>query len=455
MNYSIADDQNITLAFQYSRQFDVPRYDKYENDDYFEWLYKNQKRDLVYLKYEHFLNNAFFKSLNTTISFHNQQEEREFQKDQFSIVTNEMDKVGTLGFTFTTKSQLYANQIISGLEIYSDKVNSFRNFYNPILCSFEKDSRGKIPNNSYYTSLGVFIKNQYEVFSDFNLTAGLRYSIMRTKFKYMDVSESNNYNNDFKALTSSVGFLYFLNDAISIKSNFGQGFRAPNLSDLSKFGESKGNIYEIPNLRLKPENLNSIDLGVNLDFSKFQSSLTFFYSHISNIIESQDDKYNDQSEIELNGTSYKIKSKQNVGNAYIRGTEVEINIALNEQISFFGNLTSTFGQKLYKNEPVGGIPPLFGNFGFNYTMKDYYFQLYSRFADNQNRLSADDKDDPRIPEGGTPSWLIVNFRSQVNILDYLKLQFSVENIFDLNYREHGSGINGPGRNFIVGINISK
>jgi hemoglobin/transferrin/lactoferrin receptor protein len=455
LNYAIDDNQNITVAYQYSRQFNVPRYDKYENDGYFKWLYKNQKRDLVYLKYEHFLNYSFFKSLNTTLSFHNQQEERELQKDRFSIVTNEMDKVGTIGFTFTTKSQLYANQIISGLEIYSDKVNSYRNFYNPIFSIAEKDARGKIPNNSTYTSMGIFLKNQYEVYSDFNVTAGIRYSFINTKFKYMDVSKSNYYDNDFKALTSSVGFLYNFTDAICIKSNFGQGFRAPNLSDLSKFGESKGNIYEIPNLRLKPENLNSIDLGMDLNFSKFQSSITFFYSHISNIIESQDDKYNGQSEIELNGVLYKIKSKQNVGDAFIRGTEVEINISINENLSLYGNLTSTFGHKLYKNEPIGGIPPLFGKLGFTYTMKDYDFQLYSRFADKQNRLSSDDKDDPRIPKGGTPSWLIANFRSQVNILDYLKFQFSVENIFDLNYRAHGSGINGPGRNFIVGLNINK
>ncbi len=26
----------------------------------------------------------------------------------------------------------------------------------------------------------------------------------------------------------------------------------------------------------------------------------------------------------------------------------------------------------------------------------------------------------------------------------------LENILDLNYREHGSGINGPGRNLVIG-----
>ncbi len=70
---------------------------------------------------------------------------------------------------------------------------------------------------------------------------------------------------------------------------------------------------------------------------------------------------------------------------------------------------------------------------------------------SNGRLSADDLDDPRIPEHGTPGWYTVNARMQWDVSRLLQLQVAMENILDQLYREHGSGVNGPGRNFIVGI----
>lgn len=34
-----------------------------------------------------------------------------------------------------------------------------------------------------------------------------------------------------------------------------------------------------------------------------------------------------------------------------------------------------------------------------------------------------------------------------------RLRVSLENLLDTNYREHGSGINGPGRNFEVSVEM--
>jgi len=114
----------------------------------------------------------------------------------------------------------------------------------------------------------------------------------------------------------------------------------------------------------------------------------------------------------------------------------------------------TYGYNSTANEPVGKIPPAFGRIGFRWNRENTYFDLYMRFAFRQDRLSADDLDDPRIPKGGTPAWQTVNFRTGFSILSFGRCQVAVENIFDVNYREHGSGINGPGRNFIVSLEVS-
>jgi hemoglobin/transferrin/lactoferrin receptor protein len=78
-----------------------------------------------------------------------------------------------------------------------------------------------------------------------------------------------------------------------------------------------------------------------------------------------------------------------------------------------------------------------------------------RFASKQDRLSADDKDDPRIPDGGTPGWQTYNLRAGLKLVNFGDLQFAVENIFDYNYRKHGSGVNGPGRNFILSLELKR
>jgi len=70
-------------------------------------------------------------------------------------------------------------------------------------------------------------------------------------------------------------------------------------------------------------------------------------------------------------------------------------------------------------------------------------------------LSADDRLDPRIPAAGTLSWMTINFKLNHKIRNWLRVQAALENILDYAYREHGSGINSPGRNFFLSLIIKK
>lgn len=451
LKYKIDQTQSIYLAFQHSRQFNVPRYDKYETGDYAIWKYEPQQRDLVYLKYVKNFNDSFFKQLQTSISYQNQQEGRKIQKYDQSILTKENDNVGTVGITLTLNQEYSNHNIITGFDIYSDHVNSERSFLDKSTGMASTDIRGKLPDNADYKSFGIFLNDEISIGNDLRLFAGTRYSYISTDFDLISENLTDNYDKSFQSFTGNAGVVYNISEYMKLKTNLGQAFRAPNLSDFSKFGESKGDIYEIPNINLEPEKLNSIDFGIYADYPGFSLNTCLFYSHINGIIESADDIYNGQSTIELNGILYQIKSKQNVGKAFIRGLETQLDLKLCNNISFSGNFTTTYGQKISAGEPVGGIPPLYGKIGLTWEVLKYYCQFYMRFAMAQNRLTEDDKDDPRIPEEGTPAWKTLNIRSGYNLTDKLYIQAAIENILDYNYREHGSGINGPGINFIFSI----
>ncbi|MBL4655183.1 MAG: TonB-dependent receptor, partial [Bacteroidia bacterium] len=64
-----------------------------------------------------------------------------------------------------------------------------------------------------------------------------------------------------------------------------------------------------------------------------------------------------------------------------------------------------------------------------------------------NQMSNVELNDNRIPATGNPNWMIYNLSTAWIISDKSRLNFIVENLFDVNYRVFSSGINAPGRNF--------
>ena len=56
-----------------------------------------------------------------------------------------------------------------------------------------------------------------------------------------------------------------------------------------------------------------------------------------------------------------------------------------------------------------------------------------------------------FPPGGTPGYAMLTLRSGWKVSDSLQLSLSLENVFDKNYRIHGSGLNEPGRNLVLSL----
>jgi outer membrane receptor protein involved in Fe transport len=74
-----------------------------------------------------------------------------------------------------------------------------------------------------------------------------------------------------------------------------------------------------------------------------------------------------------------------------------------------------------------------------------------RWALVQDRLAPTDRGDARIPEGGTPGFLVFDLRAGARFGDRLLLAVVLENLGDAAYRYHGSSVNGPGRGLIVNL----
>ena len=97
--------------------------------------------------------------------------------------------------------------------------------------------------------------------------------------------------------------------------------------------------------------------------------------------------------------------------------------------------------------PADRIPPLNGQLGLEYFFNDSWrIEPYLVFAGRQDRLSPRDVGDPRINPQGTAGWGTLNILIDWQASDSLQLGLRLENLADKAYREHGSGIDAPGRN---------
>jgi outer membrane receptor protein involved in Fe transport len=311
----------------------------------------------------------------------------------------------------------------------------------------------------YRTKSLFYVQDEVSLSKKWFLTPGLRLSYHKTHFTLpRDSVQSGLFNEvdlSFRSITSSVGILYRFHPGLRFSILFSQGFRAPNLSDLSKLGESKGTVYEIPNPDLKPEQTHNLDLGLKYISAEARAELVLYYTRLSDLLSSADAALNGMSTITIAEQVFKLKSKQNIGSGYISGLEASFDRTLPGNMAMRGQVTYTYGQNRTLNEPIGGIPPLFGLFGVRLASKKTIINAYLRFASSQQRLSADDLDDLRIPQGGTPGWYTVNVRTHIPVTPWLTFFAGLENILDYNYREHGSGINGPGRNLILTLELSR
>jgi hemoglobin/transferrin/lactoferrin receptor protein len=70
-------------------------------------------------------------------------------------------------------------------------------------------------------------------------------------------------------------------------------------------------------------------------------------------------------------------------------------------------------------------------------IKDYYLNG----EDNEQYATAE----------GMPAWFTVNLNASYKFQKNITFQFAIENVFDTQYRTFASGINAPGRNFVVAL----
>ncbi len=180
--YKLSDESNLIAAYQFSNQTDVPRYDKYENDNYYLWQYQPQQRHLAYLKYRQKFYSDYINKLITTISYNKQIEGRHTQHRVDSDLQKEKDEAQTLGLTFEANSIFRNHNFIYGAEIYADDIKSEQYNYDAVSGVGTKNPISRYPDGAEYDSYGFYIQDEYSLLKNLTTIFGGRYSYFNKQF---------------------------------------------------------------------------------------------------------------------------------------------------------------------------------------------------------------------------------------------------------------------------------
>ncbi|MCU0375609.1 MAG: TonB-dependent receptor [Chitinophagaceae bacterium] len=434
---AVGKQATITLSAQQVNQYDVPLYHRVRLENFEYYNFHPQRMLISYARLAVLAKGGPLKQWSITPVYKRSTEARQYHRNGNANYFYEQDAINSIGTVVETNWQFAKNWTSNtGAEWYYDKVASERNLTNTAGTTRQ---RGLYPDGSAQLNLSVYSLHHFD-FEKLTIEAGLRYNLIENRIPSKNLSvpgavfESANVQTS--ALVGNASVMYRLSQRQVVFANISTGFRAPGIDDMGTLGLVDFR-YEVPNYNLKPEqNINS-EISYRFRGKKFRIEGSLFYMHLRNLI-SRVRKGTDSLE------GYPVFIKTNDQEAFIRGYELNGSFEVMNHLTITAMVSGQHGQNLTRNEPVRRIPPTHGLVNITYQMQRWYLMGEVQWAAKQSRLAQGDKDDNRIPKGGTPGWQVVNLHAGYTT-PRLQCRLTAANLLNQDFRTHGSGINGMGR----------
>ncbi len=432
LSYRLSANQELVFSQQYLRQYDVPKTNEVVLGSKAKFNYEPQLRSLNYLEYNAIgLSNPLFDSVKFNLSYNRHKEGEEIvERAAPNMETREITNVKTQGFTGQLTKHIGAShRLIYGIDYYDDRFDTSKTQLDLAAGTATMLAPGT-PDGATYKSFGVYVEGEISLSSKADVIPGVRFA----QFKADGAIEGRHLKLSDRKTTGSLMGLYRLTENLNVVGGIAQGYRAPNMEDF--FGRVDF-VSEIPNTSLKPETSLSREIGLKYYWERTSADIHYFVSTYKDLI--------------ARATfAPGIRQRQNLRKAKIDGVEASIRHALGGGWNLRGAIAYTRGEDEETGDPLQRIPPLHGSVHLRYTPSSKaWFELYGLFARKQDRLSPEDRNDPRIPKGGTPGYGTANFSVGYRPAADQELIATLENIADKKYKTHGSGVFAPGVNLIA------
>jgi hemoglobin/transferrin/lactoferrin receptor protein len=323
------------------------------------------------------------------------------------------------------------------------------------------DSNADFPDGSRFGNAGAFLLNRFAAGERWAFELGGRVnrnwsdSLLRT-----GIFNGHEFYDKNDSVSGGAGATFQAHETVQLTAGAWSGFRPPNLSETVALRTGAANGADVPVAGLRPERTYGFEAGVRHRAKRVRQTLSLYHVLIRDGIERVAGTYLGRNFIDTNGNGTKqaneplVFQKKNVSAGYVQGFEWKGEADLTDAYTLFGAASHAYGRDSDARVALSRMPPLMGLAGLRWTgagAKKPWAEFYSRMAARQRRLAPSDLTDATIDPNGSPGWTTFNLRAGLRPLENLRATATLENITDKGYREHASGIDAPG--FDAGLRL--
>jgi len=475
VDYVPAGAHQVTLGAQSFRMNGVPRYDRYwrfrapaPGPDY-DYRFDPQLRQLGYLRYGLRSERAALRRLTATASLAVQREtlvrqRRATDTTPATRIDVTDDRVYTPGLSLVGESRfVLAHRPVTltwGVEGHYDVLDAsgtHRSLVDGAVTPIERQTSagplpgGRFPDGATMGRAGVFLEADAPVTGWLRLSAGGRWSGFRSVAE-VGTDLGGRIATTAGALTGQAGAVARLAPPLELALRLAQGFRAPNLYDLTNVGPVPGGIV-VPNPDLAPERSLTCEAGLRLRAGATGGEVVVYRTAIGGFVDRAPATFRGDTLLE----GERVFQGRNVGDARVWGVEAEA-AHRTGPLELRGTLLATRGEQTPAGgaaEPMPKIPPVSGTAEARWWGPDRAWWVAYRlsWAARQDRLAARDLEDSRIAPGGTPAYAAHALVASAAVARGFSLSIGLENLTGRLYRTHASGVDAPGRHVWAGLSV--
>lgn len=462
--YYLNPRTRLTLASQRTEQHDVERTHRTIYGLAWEGLARgtdrqhlfDQTRQLTYARLTQETERG--DEITATASWHFQGERQFVERGDRTQQRNAVD-VDTLGLSLQGNSPSPLGLWTYGIEHYHDFVDSSQRDFNASGIQTAQAIQGPVADNASYALLGVYAQDEIPLGERVSFTLGGRFTWAQAdagRLRDPATATARSFRDDWSSVVGSGRLLWHPDSAKrwSCYAGLSQGFRAPNLSDLTRFDIARRDELETAALNLQPEKFLTAEVGAKTVQPGWEAGTAYYRTFIDDLI------VRTPTGAVIGGAQE--VTKRNASQGWLHGVEVSGRARLGEGITLFGSGAWQEGEAdafptsttTSVRAPMSRMHPLTGLAGLRWdaAAHGYFAEVYGVLTARQGRLSPDDRrDTQRIPPGGTPGWATLNLRTGYDWKGRCFVTVALENLLNEDYRLHGSGFNQPGRNFKLGL----
>ncbi len=471
-----------------TKQWDAPRADGYPDNSgvatNISRYYHPQQFDYLHARHI-FAGSEGAPRVQSTVWWHRHQEyqvREDLQNGTRYRRRETDDQIATVGFDLQLTSRIGAvHEVTYGGTLYEDRTaNSARTYRSPAgntsaaSAVFDpgQSTPGTttVPDGSRYQGLGLFVQDLWTFAGDFDLLTGVRWSryawhsdVTPDRAGYAGISGTSIADHT-QALTANGRLGWHPVEPGTLFTGISQGFRAPNLSNLTGIqSRASSNIQTEGNPDLDPERSLTYEVGGKYEAERDSASLTFFYTDLTDLIQTTYIDVNDDGVI----TAADRAVADNANRGTLAGFELAHDWGLLRErlpsaarLAVFNVVNATTGEA-EQDDGRGGVETVhisranrvFGSGGIAYEPTPaWYVTITARWSMGYKEVNPGYGTDVRhttFPAAGgdpgaMPGYAVLDLGAGWRPNRHLRLDAGLENLFDHTYREVGSGIDGSG-----------